>query len=171
MRDDAVMDILQGKRSLREVVDDLPVKRPAEPNADQAELPDGANTALPDDVLGLPGPSDAYKARSRPANRPVPSLHLILADASSRGFSYHNLDTVDLVPAKEPGRGPALVLRFAGIVPQEITITGRKLEVIRDYIGYHRLAWLWQLPPSRDFVADGEEVITEITIRRIEFEG
>lgn len=161
---DDVMELLQGKRSLREMVDGLPPNRPTGTDPE----PPAAHGEAADDWILLPARGSVYAARSRPANKPVATLHLLLADSSSRGFSYVNLDTVDLVPPEEPGRGPVLMLRFAGVVPKEVRITGRNLESIRDYIGHHRIAYLRQLPPGRDFLGDSEEVITGVEIKGVE---
>lgn len=161
MGDDAGFPVLPAKRSLRDVIEGTTLKRPeTESAANGTEMP--ADPA--DEVLSLPVAGDPYQARSRAANRGIPTFHLLLADGSSRGFSYSSLDGIDLLPGKQPGEGPRLVLTIAGILPKSVVITGRKLEAIRDHLGFHRIAWLQELPPGRDFLADEAEVITNIDI-------
>lgn len=116
----------------------------------------------------LPGPGDPYKAYARPANQMLPTLVLLLADASVKAFSYNNLDTLDLLPAKDAGDGPVMVLRFSGIVATEIVLTGRDLDELYNYLGFHRVAWIRERSPSRHFLSEMETVITGIRIKKLE---
>ena len=103
-----------------------------------------------------------------PANKPLPTLVLLLADASAKGFSYANLDTVDLLPSSDPGQGPVIVLTFAGITATEILLSGRNLDGLYLPLCFHRVAWIRERSPSRDFIPAAETVITGITITEVE---
>lgn len=113
----------------------------------------------------LPRPGDAYVAHARPSNKPVITLHCLMGDASCRGFAWANYDGIDLVPAKEPGGGPVLVLRFAGRELVDVVIEGRNLQRLYAYLGQNRIGWIRELPAGRDFREDGTTVITQITIQ------
>lgn len=165
---DDILELVHGKRSLRDFVDSTPAKKKHE--SESATTPREQQPEPNDDWILLPSPRDAYLAHSRPANKPIASIHFIMADNSSRGFSYSNLDTIDLLPSRDAGKGPALVLRFAGVIPQEVRLSGRNLHAIRDYLGYHRLAWIRQISKERDFLGDGEEVVTNVEIAVITLE-
>jgi hypothetical protein len=121
-----------------------------------------------DDLPLLPGPGEPYRAFSRPLNRPLPTLVLVLANASARGFSYGNLETVDLVAAGDPGQGPVIVLRFSGTTATEVELSGRHLDALYMHLGGHRIAWIRERSPSRDFIPAAEAVITGIRITKVE---
>jgi hypothetical protein len=87
----------------------------------------------------LQGPGDAYKAYARASNKPVPTLVLLLSNASTRGFSNANLDRVDLLPASDPGQGLVISMRFAGIAATEVRVAGRNLDGLYTYLGCHRI--------------------------------
>ncbi len=59
-------------------------------------------------------------------------------------------------------------MRFAGITPTEVMISGRIIDRLYDYIGQHRVPWVRELPPKRDFREAGETVITGISIKTLE---
>jgi hypothetical protein len=141
------------------------IKQANEPAA-KAEPDHGGDEA--DKLIPLPQPGDEYKAHARAANKPVLTLRFLTADASIRGFPYANLDGIDLVPADRPDDGPAIVVRFAGIAVTEVKIEGRHLDTLYDQIGHHRVGWVRELPPRRDFKDAGEVVITRIAIRTLE---
>jgi hypothetical protein len=128
-----------------------------------------AAAALPslDDLSPLPGPGDPYKAYARPANQMLPTLVLLLADASAKGFSYGNLDQVDLLTASDPGQGPVIALRFTSVIATEVRIMGRNLDFLYNLLGFHRIGWVRERSPSGDFIPEGETVITGITITKV----
>jgi hypothetical protein len=121
-----------------------------------------------DKLTPLPKPGDPYKAHQRPENQMQPTLHFLLGNGTVRGFSFHNLDSIDLVPADQPGDGLVIVLRFAGIVGVEARISGRKLDALHMLLGHHRVGWVRELPPGRDFLAADEPVITRVTVRLVQ---
>ena len=57
-----------------------------------------------------------------------------------------------------------IVLRFAGIVAREARISGRNLLQLFDLLSHHRVAWVRELPPGRDFKDSKVTVITGITV-------
>lgn len=115
----------------------------------------------------LPQPGDSYDAAySRPANKPVPTLYFLLGD-QVRGLPYASLDSIDWQPSEKPGAGPAIIVRFAGIVPRVATVTGRNIYGLVGLLGTHRITWLRELPKGRDFKGEGATVITGISIERI----
>lgn len=120
-----------------------------------------------DDLAPLPGPGEPYKAHARASNKPVPMLHLLMADASVRGFSFANLEMLDLRPPSDPGQGPVIAARFTGLTPVDVTISGRNLDKLYFYLGLHRITWVKQRPPLRDFISEKETVVTGITIGKV----
>ncbi len=143
--------------SIREMLAQPPAAapRPAEP---QDSLPPM------EDLSPLPGPGTPYSAHARASSRPLPLLVLLFPDASARGFSYSNLETLDCL-CLEPGQGPSIVAVFTGILPLEVTITGRRLDALYSYLGHHRLHWIRVLPQGRDFQTQDATVVTSISIR------
>lgn len=156
--------------TLKEILDEVADAAPepsalVRPSEARAEAPE----AVPplDDLSPLPGPGTPYRAHSRASNKPLNFLVLLLADASARGFAYGNLDTLDLVPGP-PGQGPEIVLRFAGLAAVEVTLAGRRLEALYNYLGLYRIGWVRQLPRSRDFQPSDATVITDVAIKKLE---
>jgi hypothetical protein len=174
-RDENVISMQRNKASIRDVITqsdgeaaertphgDLP---PEEPQA-QPETARGILPAL-DDVSPLPGAGDAYKAYARIANKPLTTL-VLLGNTSARGFSYANLDTLDLLPSSDTGQGPVIALRFSGIAATEILLSGRNLDALYVSLGAHRIAWIRERSQAREFLATAESVITAITISKLE---
>jgi hypothetical protein len=158
-----------GKFSIRDMLAQPIEAAEAGPNGD----PPPATAAEPDvelppldDISPLPGQGDAYKAYSRASNKPVPSLVILMADASARGFSYANLDTMDLVASADPGQGPEIVLTFCN--NKEVRLEGRNVDLLYTYIQFHRVSWIRVRPPSRDFIPAGETVITGAKISKLD---
>jgi len=127
--------------------------------------PDQALPAVADDLAPLPRPGDDYQAHSRAANKPVPTLRLLLCNGSIRGFPMGHLDSIDF-EIDGPGQSPVIVLRFAGLEPSEVRLEGRRLDALYDLLGYERIAWVRELP--RDKATNERTVISGISIRTIE---
>jgi hypothetical protein len=136
--------------------------RGARPDGDDEEpAPDG------DAIIPLPQPGSPYDAaHARPESKPLPTLRFVMGD-TVRGLPYANLDSIDLVPADQPGGGPVIVIRFNGIVAREVKITGRHLFKLYDLLTAHRVSWVRALPKGKDFMGDGVTVVTGIVIERI----
>ena len=129
------------------------------------EAAEDAGAALPavDDLIPLPQPGDPYKAHSRPDNKPLLTLRFLLKDSSVEGFAYSDLRRIRLLPGK-PGGGPVLVLRFVEAVVTDVRIEGLRLDAMHDYLGYHRLAWIRELPPGKMIADKTAAAVTGITI-------
>lgn len=140
-----------------------PASAPPEPEPE----PEGELPPL-DGLSPLPRPGDPYKAHARAANGPLPTLHVLLKNASSRGFSYANYDSIDWLPDDDAGQGPAIVVRFAGLVPCELRISGRNLEVLHNYIGHCRIGWIRELPTQGDFIDKAAPLIRSVKFVTLE---
>lgn len=121
-----------------------------------------------DDADPFPAEGDAYKAHSRPGNKPELMLGLRLANGLPQAFAYGDLRHVGFEDAGRPGGHPALVLAFLGV--GTVRLEGRRLDTLFEAFRRQRLAWLWERPKGRDFLAgdDAGVVITAITITRAE---
>jgi hypothetical protein len=113
-------------------------------------------------------PGIAYKASGRTGNKPDLTIHFVLKDYSYEGFSYADFERVRLVPGKNPGSGPVLIVRFSGSVVTEVTIEGRHLHPLYHSLGLHRLPWVWEHPSPADFADKDATVISKITIDAID---
>ena len=132
------------------------------PAADaEGESPDG------EPLIPLPQPGDPYEtAYARHNKKPLATLRLIKGERIW-GLPYANLDSIDWLPSEEPGGGPSIVMRFSGLVPREATISGRHMLTMFDLLSYHRVPWVRELPPGRDFKDAKATVITDLTVTRI----
>jgi hypothetical protein len=131
-------------------------------DSDEASAKTGVKSL--EELSPLPDPTADYSAYARAANKPLLTLRFLLADASIKGFSYANLDTIDLLPSGKGGAGPAIVMRFTSATLTEVKIEGRKLEFLYDQLGHHRIAWTRELPAEMDFQDDKTTVIHKISI-------
>ena len=141
--------------------------RPPEPAAPEPEVL--AEQPLPamDQLPPLPQPGEAYKAHARMSNGSVPTMHVVLANATVRGFSNGNFDSIDLLPPEESGGGPVIVVRYAGLSPAELHISGRNLELLHNYIGFHRIAWIRELPGQGTFIDKTAPLIRKVVIKSL----
>ena len=122
-----------------------------------------------DKLAPLPAPGDPYKAFARPANKMVPTLHLLLGDGRRCGFPYAGLvEGPHLLPGDDPGKGGVIVLRFSASVIVEVTIAGRRLDELHNYLGDHRVAWVRELPKGKVVRDDGSSVVARIEIGQAE---
>jgi hypothetical protein len=165
MRDNAgsnVMGLARPRSSIREILnaEDTP---PPVPEAKPVDEIEGKPPAL-EALIPLPQPGDPYEAAyARPGPVPLPTLRFLKGEGI-RGLPYANLDSIDWLPSEKPGGSPSIVLRFSGLIPREAIIAGRHLLKLYDLLAYHRVAWVRELPPGRDFRDVKETVITGITL-------
>ena len=111
----------------------------------------------------LPRPGDSYRAFGREAGQMLPTLFLLMADGTRRGFPYAGLvGGPDFV---EASGGLVIVLRFSDVVPMEVTLAGRNLEELYEAIGYREAAWVRQLAPGKMVPDRGAPVVTAISVR------
>jgi hypothetical protein len=166
-----VIDLVESRVSIREVLGSGTATAERLPTEVPVESPpsDGLDLNLPDVLDPLPKPGDPYKAHARAANKPLLSLLFVQKDGVSvRGFSYGNLDTIDRLPGDKPGSGPVLVLRFTGLTPTEVRLSGRNLATLFVYLSQHRVAWLRELQADRDFSDDAVAVVSGMSINPLE---
>jgi hypothetical protein len=121
-----------------------------------------------DQLTPLPLPGDPYKAHSIVANGPLATVHMVLGDATVRGFSYGNFDSIDLLPADDAGGGPVIVVRFAGLSPCEVWISGRNLELMHNHLSHYRIAWIRELPTRGNFADRNAPLIRSIGFTPLE---
>jgi hypothetical protein len=140
-----------------------PPPPPEEPGADDAAA--ATDTATPEKPDPLPRPGDAYKVHGRHGNKPDVTIHFVTKDCSYEGFSYAELQRMRLVPGKKPGSGPVMILRFGDT---EVTLEGRHLPYLYNWIGLHRVPWVWEHPSPADFVDEKAMLISRITIDHVE---
>jgi len=108
----------------------------------------------------LPDTSGPYQAFARPSNKPIYTLHCWLGKDGYRSFQYCHLDSNSSF--KTGPAGHVITVRFAGTQLIQVTITGRKLWRLYDYVFQHRLAWIAR--SDRDLADAHEAVITAIEI-------
>ena len=121
-----VISMNQPKMNIRERIAAAAVPPAAPhvtPGRPEAEPPPPSAPPEQDDPLPLP--QEAYKAHSRAANKPQPTLYFVTRGHAFEGFSYACLERIRLLPPKHPGGGLLLVLRFSGSVVTEVTVEGR----------------------------------------------
>jgi hypothetical protein len=109
-----------------------------------------------DDESGLPSLADGeYQAFARPANKPVHAIHFVNPKGEVRSFQYVHLDSDSRFENER------VVLRFLGMEPTRIVISGRNLWRAYDYIHQHRLTWI--MAAAREFAADGQAIVTNVS--------
>ena len=141
----------------------------AEPEPSRpADVTPPAAPAGDDDGDPFPAAGDAYKAHSRPGNKPELMLGLRLASGLPQAFAYGDLRHIGYEASGQPGGSPAVVLAFPGV--GTVRLEGRRLDTLFEAFRRQRLAWLWERPKGKDFLAGGDAsvVITAITVTRAE---
>ena len=122
-----------------------PPPAPAEP----VEVAAADDPGKPGDGDVLPQPGDPYQAFGRVGTKPEATLHLLLKDGHYRGFSWSYFDSIDLLSQGGANGGPVVVVRFGGLMPTEVRISGQNLGRMHVYLGQNRLAWLRELPKGK----------------------
>lgn len=116
----------------------------------------------PGDERGKPEQSlpaaDSDYSPYRISNAPEFSLVCIKSDGTMRGFQYVHLDSdSDFAPD-----GQSITLRFMGLAPWQVTVEGRNLRELFDYLHQHRIPYIREAAEA--FADDDEEIITKITL-------
>jgi hypothetical protein len=114
---------------------------------------------------GLPDPSRDCEPFSRPWNQPLYTLHCIVGPGTYRSYQYVHLDSSSSLSVD--GTGHVIRLRFCGSKTWAVTICGRNLWRLFDYIHQHRIAFVMAVDPGRDFGEDDEPVVTDIKIEEV----
>jgi hypothetical protein len=124
-------------------------------------------SAPPDQELSdsdMPDTSVPYQAHARPAGKPVYTLHCGLGKDGLRSFEYVHLDSNNSF--KTSSSGHVITLRFAGTQVMQVTIKGRNLRGLYDYLHQHRIPWVMRA--DRDLAEEQEAIITAIEILPVE---
>ena len=123
---------------------------------------------LPFDRLShFPRIGDPYgKAHATPVKGALPMLVLLLKDGSRPTFCYSDMRFMDVLPPKQPGDGPGLLLRFMGVGTAELEGIG--LDRLHGYLYLHRVAWIREWPGGRPARDDNAVVITRIKVTLLE---
>ena len=97
----------------------------------------------------------------RPANKSLTRLHVIHKDGKVETLYYHHLD------AKSEFNGNSFTFLFTGAKLWELTVEGRNLWRLYDYISLSR--WPYLRVVTRDFggKGDSDEVVTAVRIKEI----
>ena len=158
-----VSELMQRAKA-RQAAEDAPPEAAAEP----VRIEDVAADEVPgpEKLTPLPKPGDPYKAHARQSTGAVPTLFVVRADGSVRGFPYSDLYGPDLVPEGDAGKGWAIVMRFARF--EQVTLSGRNLDKIHAYLGHHRMPWVRELPKGKLPSDQDGPVITGVAIAEIE---
>lgn len=122
--------------------------------------PDRGADAPPE--LLLPDPTLGYEPFAKPSHVSLYTLHCILGSDGYRSFQYVGLDSDCSLSAD--GNGQIIRLRFCGSKITAVTIRGRNLWRLYDYIHQHRMAWVMRIDRDRDFATGNEPVIMSIDI-------
>jgi hypothetical protein len=173
MSDDNVLEFSQKLDDLFKGMGNPPADEPPpSPDPRKAEPPGGEDEgALPFDKLShFPQTGDPYgKAHATPIKGSLPMLVLLLKDGSRPTFSYSDLRFMDVLPPKEPGNGPGLLLRFLGVGTAELEGVG--IDRLHGYLYLHRLAWIREWPGGKMAADDIAVIITRITVTLLEGSG
>lgn len=114
----------------------------------------------PEDDSGLPSLREGeYQPFSRPSNKPLYAIHFVAATGEVRSFQYAHLDSDSRFEAER------ITLRFLGMHPIQVTVSGRNLWRLFEYLHQHRCAWI--LTAGRDFAKDGQPIVTGVEITTI----
>lgn len=113
----------------------------------------------------LPDPENGYVAYARPANKPVYALHCILGKDGYRSFQYVHLDSSSRFAVE--GKSQVIRLQFCGSKTIAVTIRGRNLWKLYDYIHQHRIPFVMRVEDGRDFAANDEPVVTAIEFSEV----
>jgi hypothetical protein len=135
-------------------------------------VPTSGRAANVADLGGLPSQGDSYQAASPPSPEPLTRICFILGREEFapggkpyRFFQYVHLDSggwFGFTP-----KGQAFSLRFAGIEPVEVMISGRHLLKLCDDIQAHRIAWLRVVDRDMGDERVGLPVVTGVEIKEL----
>lgn len=97
-------------------------------------------------------------SRMRPSNRAIPRIHVVHKDGKVETLYYHHMD------AKSVYDGASFTFVFAGAKVWELTVEGRNLWRLYDYMSLSR--WPYLRVATRDFEQAGE-VVTAVRVKDI----
>ena len=132
----------------------------ADEAARRADSLPSADSSTDDGELPLPGGD--YLACNRLGNKPEMMLTLIHHNGEMTDFAYGDLRRMEYRLPTTPTGKPVLVLHFIGLAV--IVLQGRRLDALYRGLHRHRVSWLCELPPGRDFLDSEAVVITAISL-------
>jgi hypothetical protein len=103
---------------------------------------------------------DLGPCAARPSAKELPGLHVIRRRASTRSFQFAHLGYQEYDPSNT-----WFVVEFNEPEKWRLTVRGRNLWAIYNYIAQHRLEWVKEA--DRDFARDGEMIIMSIDIEEV----
>jgi hypothetical protein len=120
----------------------------------------GAKQSVEEDAGEDLGPCAA-----RASSKELPGLHVFRRRASTRSFQFAHMGYQEFDPGNT-----WFIIEFNEPEKWRLTVRGRNLWAIYNYIAQHRLAWIREA--DRDFAGDGETIVTAIEIVAVkEVEG
>ncbi len=100
---------------------------------------------------------DLGPCAARPASKEIPGLHVFRRKGSTRSFQFAHLGYQEYDPGNT-----WFIIEFNEPEKWKLTVRGRNLWAIYNYIAQHRLEWIREA--DRDFAGDREAIITGIAI-------
>jgi hypothetical protein len=131
------------------------------PPADRSSRPQSDDD--PDHLDFPPTNAKLYKSFARAWIKPVRAIHFFTQDGKCRTFEYTDLrsrcgDDDDFTSTR-------FKLAFLGLRAVEVTVEGRDLWPLYDYIHQHRMPWV--MVAARDFAKNGDTIVTSVTVEGI----
>ena len=124
---------------------------------------ENSNDQKEDDESGLPlFNGGAYAAHGRVGNKPLYAIHFLSANGNGRTFQY--VDMRSRCAADNDFSNDRFTLAFLGMRAVIVTVEGRNLLRLYDYIHQHRLPYVMEIAAGRDFAGDQETVVTRVTV-------
>jgi hypothetical protein len=117
----------------------------------------------PDHVDFPPTNAADYKSYARAWIKPVRAIHFFTQDGRCRTFEYADLRTRG--GNNEDFESTRFTLAFLGMRAVEVTVEGRDLWPLYDYIHQARMPWV--IVAARDFARNGETIVTRVTFTNL----
>ncbi|WP_337173562.1 hypothetical protein [Paludisphaera sp.] len=134
--------------------------------------PGAGTAAVPpreeEEAVSLLTMSGEYRAFAMPSYKPLPRVHFFLKDRAVRVGLYADLDSFPEYRPATGASGETLILCFKSRVITEVTIEGRHLWPLFDYLSLQRMPWMREMAAERDFEAEATPVIHRIAFRPLE---
>ena len=142
---------------------------------------DSENVERDDETVSLVARSGTYKASGRPANKPLPRFVVFfnkhgygVGKKAAKQFQYVELDSdgdeTDGCGFGYTENGQEFSIKLVGSKLWKLTIRGRNLWEIYDYLTLHRLPWLRVADrdfPDADDVAGKKPIILSVVIQEL----
>jgi hypothetical protein len=103
---------------------------------------------------------DLGPCAARPTGKWLAGVHVFRRQGSTRSFEFAHVGYKEYHPGNT-----WFVIEFNEPEKWRLTVRGRNLWKIYNYIAQHRLEWIREA--DRDFASDGEAIITAIVIEAV----